>query len=248
MSQIPKPICAIVGKILGDYYTHSQIDALFTASEAPGDPPKGNRVDKCIAWLKRVNETHGSLKILGRVLKEYMEAPPNNGEEDRKDKYPQEKQHLEKQLAQYGLYYQQGGIILQNELNPASKDLEFIIQERNLQSLLIEYERARDSVELDPPVAITAATAIFESFCKVYIDEENIPFPPRQTAHELWKIVREHLNISQKTGKQDDEFKSIINGLESIVNGFVTLRIVRGQHMGKAKNYIDWIHIMHALQ
>ena len=127
---------------------------------------------------------------------------------------------VEKILAQYGLAYQQGGGILQNDSGPSAKDLESIIRTRDLPSLLVEYQRARDSLDSDPAVAITAASAIFETFCKIYIEEEGLDLPPKKTAKPLWEIVRGHLNLSQTTGAMDNELRNILNGLTSVVDGF----------------------------
>ena len=54
--QVPNPVIMVVGAVLGeDYYSHTKLDTLFAENGAPGDPPPGNCVRKCQAWLKRCN-------------------------------------------------------------------------------------------------------------------------------------------------------------------------------------------------
>ena len=53
---IPNPVVAVVAEVLGEhYYSHSKLNTLFMEAGAPGTPPEGNCVQKCLSWLNRVN-------------------------------------------------------------------------------------------------------------------------------------------------------------------------------------------------
>ena len=54
---IPPQVITVVGDVLGShYYSHNRLNSLFSEAGAPGEPPEGNCVSKCQAWLKRCNE------------------------------------------------------------------------------------------------------------------------------------------------------------------------------------------------
>ena len=239
MREIPIPVCAVVGKVLGEhYYNHAQLNNLFMENGAPGDPPRENCVMKCTIWLKRANNAPDvePFEILGGVLEEFMEVPPEDwAGDDEKEIYSKRKKRVEETLANHGLSYQQGGIILGSDSGPATKDLDSIIRTRDFPSLRIEYQRAVDSLESDPATAITAASAIFEAFCKIYIEEAGLDLPPKETAKPLWEIVRKHQNLARPVDAMDNELKNILNGLTSVVDGFVALRNRRGSAHGRGK-------------
>ena len=65
----------VVSEILGWHYSHSNLDALFRECGAAGEPPVRNKVDKCYAWFKRINDDPRAdpLQILGRLPETYMD-------------------------------------------------------------------------------------------------------------------------------------------------------------------------------
>jgi len=222
---IPNPVCAVVGKVLGShYYNHTDLDTLFMAHGAPGDAPEGNCVRKSTEWLERANATPGvdPLEVLGGVLEEFMEIQPSPWGAHN-DEYAKRKQRVEDVLARHGLSYHQGGRILDAGASPASKDLNAIIRSRDLSSLAAEYRRALDSLTSDPAAAVTAACAIFESFCRTYIEDEGLMPPSKLTAKELWAVVHKHLKL--RPGEvEDDDVRRILGGLASVVDGLASLR------------------------
>lgn len=73
--RIPNPVIYTVGDVIGSwYYSHTRLNTLFGENGAPGDPPEGNCVRKCQAWLKRANEDPeiNAIDLLGKVLVEFM--------------------------------------------------------------------------------------------------------------------------------------------------------------------------------
>ncbi|OHB79644.1 MAG: hypothetical protein A2Z25_00530 [Planctomycetes bacterium RBG_16_55_9] len=73
--RIPNPVIYTVGDVIGSwYYSHTKLNTLFGENGAPGDPPEGNCVRKCQAWLKRVNDDPeiNAIDLLGKVLVDFM--------------------------------------------------------------------------------------------------------------------------------------------------------------------------------
>ncbi|MCL1889086.1 MAG: hypothetical protein FWF99_01085 [Desulfovibrionaceae bacterium] len=71
--QIPRPIISEIASIFNDIYRHSDINSIFFSADAPGDAPDRNKQDKTTEWLLRCNgKDIDSLKILGKVIEEYM--------------------------------------------------------------------------------------------------------------------------------------------------------------------------------
>lgn len=61
--------------------------------------------------------------------------------------------------------------------------LEHLLQDRELDTVRKEFGRALIAVENDPPVAITASRAAFESLLKTYIADKGLTTPrPEKTA------------------------------------------------------------------
>jgi len=46
--EIPNPVIAVIAEVLANHYAHSRLNTLFMESGAPGDPPAGNKVNKCM--------------------------------------------------------------------------------------------------------------------------------------------------------------------------------------------------------
>jgi hypothetical protein len=237
---IPNPVCAVVGDVLGGhYYNHTSLNTLFLEHGAPGDPPEGNCVQKCTNWLKRANDTPGidPFSVLGGVLKDFMEIQPSPWGSPN-DVQVNRKKRIVDTLAQYGLSYHQGGRILGAGSSPATKDLKSIIRSRDLSSLEAEYQRALDSLTSDPAAAVTAACAIFESFCRIYIKDERLTLPSKLTAKELWSVVQKDLGL-RPAEVADDDLKRILGGLASVVDGLAALRTHVGSAHGRGKMTYD---------
>ena len=87
-------------------------------------------------------------------------------------------------------------------------------------------------MERDPPTAITAACAIVESLCKVYIAENGLALPSDQSIRPLWKTVQTHLGLGPQSAVTDD-MRQILGGLAGVLNGVGDLRTHAGNAHGK---------------
>jgi hypothetical protein len=232
---IPKPVAVIVGDELGPYYySHRRLNALFWEAGAPGDPPEGNCVDKVTRWLKKVSDDPAidDLTILGKVLEEYMEV------DDRFETIPglQEKgrERVRKILAQHGLSYHQGGTLIGITVGAPARSLEAILRKRNIEALDIEFARALSSVETDPPSSITAACAIREALCKVYLEDEHLRMPSKETIKPLWATVQKQLGLDPGS-VPDQDIARILSGLTSVTDGIGSLRTHTGSAHGRGR-------------
>lgn len=234
--QIPNPVAIVIGSVLGAYYfSHRAIEMLFLEKGAPGDPPEGNCGDKSTAWLKRASADPqvDALSVLGGVLEEFMEvdAYRSLGSHEELEK---QRRRVHDILSRHRLSYQPGGNILGAKTLAPTRSLEAILRGRDLGALDVEFQRALENVEKDPPTAVTSACAIIEAMCKVYIEDEELEMPNEQTVKPLWKVVQKHLGLDPAQ-IADDDLKRILSGLASIVDGLGAFRTHVGSAHGRGR-------------
>jgi hypothetical protein len=220
---IPAPIIAILSDVIPSTETHASIDSLFMYAGAPGDPPAESKTVKVQTWLYRVNkdENIDPMQVLGLLIEKYMEVdddPSNllsqNGIE-RKTK-------IERALQRAELQYVKGGKIIGPVSSP-SRTLEQLIRTCDMASINEEFTRALVTVETKPREAVSAASNILESLCKIYIEEERLEMPKKQDLQPVWAVVREDLGFDP--GRVEDrDLKEILSGLIALVNGIGALR------------------------
>lgn len=220
---IPAPVLSVCADIAARRESHATLDSLFTYAGAPGDPPPGSKPAKALEWLRITNkdESVQPLDVLGRLIENYMEAPldPSNSW----DEQPfQDREKIAKILGQYELQYVSGGRVV-GALGAPSRTLEQFIRERDIAAIDLEFNRALSNVESNPREAVSAASNILESLCKVYIDDEGLDKPAKQDLKPVWAIVRKHLGFDPSQ-IEDQDLQTILTGLISIVEGIGALR------------------------
>jgi Abortive infection C-terminus len=236
--KIPNPVIAVVADVLGSlYYSHTRLNTLFSEAGAPDDPPEGNCINKCDRWLKRCNEdpTVDALVVLGRVLENFMELrqAPAPWDEAPQKEHPGQRRICEI-LSRYGFSYQTGGMIFGSGTGPATKSLNDLLRAKDLPGVEKEFQRALSSVESDPPAGVTAACSLLESLFKVYLEDNGLPFPGKQTISDLFKAVRAHLGIDPSHVAEED-LRRILSGLISIADGIGSLRTHAGSAHGHGR-------------
>jgi hypothetical protein len=77
VATLPNALIAEIANIIR-FYSHSEIDNMFTRLGAPGERPGGNRLERIQAWLTLANETpdFDSVALLGGLLEELMDRDP----------------------------------------------------------------------------------------------------------------------------------------------------------------------------
>jgi hypothetical protein len=97
-----------------------------------------------------------------------------------------------------------------------------------------EFQRALESIESDPPAAVTSACAILEAMCKIYIEDEKLQAPDKQDLRGVWKVVQKHLKL-EPGSVEDDDLKRILQGLASIMDGISAFRTHAGSAHGRGR-------------
>jgi hypothetical protein len=104
-----------------------------------------------------------------------------------------------------------------------------------------DLDRALASAETDPEDAVTAACSIIESVCRSILIEMKLPLPVHLDIQGLYKAVREPLGLA--AGKEDipvavaADVRSILNGLNTVVQGIGALRTHAGDAHGRERGF-----------
>jgi Abortive infection C-terminus len=112
----------------------------------------------------------------------------------------------------------------------------------DLSSVHSDFERALSQADADPAGSITAACSTIESVCKCILDEMAKPYPTKKDIKGLVSEVAKHLNLSP--GRDDlpkeweQDIRTILSGLFSVIGGIGSLRTHAGDAHGKGKNAV----------
>lgn len=223
---ITRGVARVIGEVLGaSYYSHRRIEALLHESGFSGDPPEGNCSDKITHWICReANETPGEIvPKVGRVICEFMDSDHESHIEGRN--------RIIGILAQSGMTCSFGGHIFGSGVSAPAKSLDDLLRKQAIPEIEIEFQRALDAVESDPPAAVTAACAILEAFCRIYIQEEGVTAPGDLSAKPLWNAVAHHIGFAPAT-QTDQDIKKVLSGFLSVVDGIACFRTHDGSAHG----------------
>ncbi|WP_319584911.1 abortive infection family protein [uncultured Pseudodesulfovibrio sp.] len=238
--KLPMPLIATVADIISDYYTRTVMENQFMYADAPVESPQGNKLATAKDWLIRCNKTDDIIPydILGKVVEEYMEMElpesyPWEGPNTFTEKVKTNRGKIEAILAKYGYAYFAGGMVRKAGATGATQTLDQLLKKRDHAAIDDEFKRAMENIEADQPAALTAACAIVEALCKVYIDaHRDLERPKRESISALWNVVKKHLGLDPSI-IEDDDLKKIITGTGSIVEGLGALRTHAGSAHGR---------------
>ena len=231
---IPAALLAVVAEISSKRETHASLNNLFTYSGAPGEPPEGSKPTKALAWLRSTNKENAviPLAVLGKIIETYMEEsldPENSWDTPKLE----DRARIVKSLGDGQLQYIKGGKVV-GSLGTPSRTLEEFIQERDTASIDHEFSRALTNVESSPREAVSAASNILESICKVYIAEEGLEMPAKQDLKPVWTVVRKHLGFDPGV-VEDQDLQQVLSGMISVVEGIGALRTHASSAHGAGK-------------
>jgi hypothetical protein len=220
---IPAALLAVVAEISSRRETQASLNNLFIYAGAPGEPPEGSKPTKTLAWLRSTNKDNSvaPLSVLGKIIETYMEESlnPENSWDVQK---LEDRARILKSLGHCQLQYVKGGKVI-GSLGTPSRTLEEFIQERDTASIDQEFSRALTNVESSPREAVSAASNILESICKVYIAEEGLDMPAKQDLKPVWTVVRKHLGFDPSV-VEDQDLQQVLSGMISVVDGIGALR------------------------
>jgi len=221
MSKIPLNLIAVLSEILPDNESHVTLDNLFLYAEVNTEIPDVSKPAKIQQVLMSVNKNHPEpLKVLGKILEKYLEGGilyPNN-----KARFDDHIEKIKQILADNSFLYIKGGTI-SGSLTTPTKSLEGIIKKLEIPAIDQEFIRALVHVDSSPREAVSAASNILESICKVYISENNLNMPNKKDLKNLFDVVRKALKIN-RDNVEDEDLLRIISGIISVVDGIASLR------------------------
>ncbi|MDF3881793.1 abortive infection family protein [Cupriavidus basilensis] len=142
-------------------------------------------------------------------------------------------QKIRKALARYDLQYARGGLIT-GTLGTPTRALEEFIKERDIPALDQEFTRALANVDQNPREAVSAASNILESVCKVYIAERGLDMPAKLDLKPVWTVVRKDLGFDPGA-VEDQDLQVILTGLFAVVDGIGALRTHASSAHGAGK-------------
>jgi hypothetical protein len=231
---IPSTLIAVCAEIVSHRESHATLDSLFMYAGASGDPPVASKHAKALEWLRKTNkdENIDPLDVIGRLIENYMEEEISSSDFIFEVK-TKDREKLQKTLAQCELQYVRGGKIV-GALGIPSRTLEEFIRDKDSSSIEAEFQRALTNVESNPREAVSAASNILESLCKVYIDEEGLEQPAKQDLKPVWAIVRKHLGFDP-SGVEDQDLQTILSGMIAVVEGIGALRTHASSAHGAGK-------------
>lgn len=98
----------------------------------------------------------------------------------------------------------------------------------NFEAVRREVDRALESAERDPPVAVTAACVIIESVCRSILAELSIDAPSKRDVEGLLRAVQEPLGLTPGRSDLPDliaaDVRQVLGGLTSVAKGIGALR------------------------
>jgi hypothetical protein len=104
-----------------------------------------------------------------------------------------------------------------------------------------DLERALASAENDPEDAVTSACSVVESVCRSVLIELGLALPAKKDIQGLYQAVRDPLGLTpDKQGVADEianDVRTILGGLNSVVNGVGALRTHGGDAHGRERGY-----------
>lgn len=232
---IPAPVIAVLSEVVSQTETHASLDSLFMYAGAPGDPPEGSKHVKALEWLRITNRDPNvdPISVLGQIIEGYMEYAddPFTGNSQQAEN----KEKIEKALIKAELHYTKGGIVSGSTASP-SQSLKDIIQKHDIKSINVEFERALQNIESNPPEAVSAACNILESICRVYIEDEGLALPKKLDLQPIWTVVRKDLGFDPKN-VEDRDLKEILSGMIAAVNGIGALRSHASSAHGSGRKF-----------
>lgn len=120
---------------------------------------------------------------------------------------------------------------------PADDDISAIFVNFDVEHVHIAWQKALDRRNEDPEAAITIARTLLESVCKHILDEAGIPHSDKDDLHKLYKETAKQLNMAPEQ-HQEEIFKQILGGCQTVIQGLGTLRNKLSDAHGKGRKAV----------
>ena len=121
--------------------------------------------------------------------------------------------------------------------HPADDEISAILVNFDTEHVRIAWEKALDRRNEDPEAAITMARTLIESVCKHILDEAGIDRSDKDDLPKLYRETAKQLNMAPEQ-HQEEIFKQILGGCQTVIRGLGTLRNKLSDAHGKAKKAV----------
>ena len=115
-----------------------------------------------------------------------------------------------------GYYIESNGVL-------SAKNVTELIKQNNLNSVLDDFNRALNTLEVDSEQAIASSSSTLESICKAIIELEGEQLPKKQTLSVLLSKAVEIVGFNPNQ-HSDGEIKRILGGIQNVILGVGALR------------------------
>jgi len=189
----------------------------------------GSRVPTVRLFLDELLAGHGGEAAISRLVEQVADPRDFINE-------PERHQAVLAYLNQY-LVYDDAELVMENrrvrlrKLGAVSTVINAFATKTmalNFEAVRVEVDRALESADRDPPVAVTAACVIIESVCRSILAELRIEAPAKRDVEGLLRAVQEPLGLhpsrSDLPALLAADIRQILGGLTSVAKGIGALR------------------------
>lgn len=120
---------------------------------------------------------------------------------------------------------------------PADDDISTILADFDTEHVHIAWQKALERRNEDPEAAITMARTLIESVCKHILDEAGVSHSDKDDLPKLYKASAKQLNMAPEQ-HQEEVFKQILGGCQTVIQGLGTLRNMLSDAHGKGKKAV----------
>ena len=226
---------------VGIYRSASKLESFMRGCNVSMAVGAGSRLPALVEALERANR-EGDQTVL-RCIAERA-ADPRDFLDD-PDRLQAVIDYLNARLSYDGLELQRVGTTVRlgvpGRSSRVADALSSAVAVIDFDTVTRDLDRALKSAEVDPEDAVTSACSVVESVCRSVLVELGIPLPQRKDIQGLYQAVREPLGLTPGKGGVPDEIaddvRTILGGLNSVVNGVGSLRTHAGDAHGRERGY-----------
>lgn len=120
---------------------------------------------------------------------------------------------------------------------PADDDISAILVNFDAEHVHLAWQKALERRNEDPEAAITMARTLIESVCKHILDEAGASHSDKDDLPKLYKETAKQLNMAPEQ-HQEEVFKQILGGCQTVIQGLGTLRNKLSDAHGKGKKAV----------
>lgn len=121
--------------------------------------------------------------------------------------------------------------------SPPDRDISAVLANFDEEHVSQAWQKALKRRHEDPEAAITSAKSLLESVCKHILEEASVPYGEQVDLPKLYKEAAKQLNMAPEQ-HQEQIFKQILGGCQSVVQGLGSMRNKLSDAHGKGKNTI----------